>query len=304
MTFTGLGFEGTIQEGQFAELLGAIADHGVVGTYNDGSMSAAKVAGARSLRCQPGKILVPGVLGILDTATTSDVATVLGGSLPRVDLLIAKFNWAAAGTITLEMKEGAPNADPKPPAVQQDPGVIFEVPIANGRLNPGDGEYTATTVVDRRYWIEAGKYVLPNATQLPPGKAGALAFRPDVHQLLAHNGTSWDTFKAESDTGWQEIAAVYPGFDGKTYGRIKNGEATIIVPWLKGTTPLTTATNLQFQVPTAYRPSFDGVPATFYAGAPKAPVAVTLGNDGVLTMSGVVLNAGASLRGSMTYPVG
>lgn len=303
MTFTGIGYEGTIQETQFAEMLGAIADHGVVGTFNDSSMSAAKVVGARSLRCQPGKILVPGLLGVLDTATTSDVATVLGGSLPRVDLLIAKFNWSGAGTITLEMKEGTPNADPKPPGVQQDPGVIFEVPIANGRLNPGDGEYTATTVVDRRYWIEAGKYVLANTTQLPPGRAGALAYRPDVHQLLAHNGTAWDTFKAESDTGWQAIAGPYPGFAGSTWGRIKNGMATIILPWTKGTAGMTNQ-NVSVQLLGAYAPSFDGVLGTFYAGAPKAPIAATLGTDAILSLDSVTLNAGATLRGSMTYPVG
>lgn len=303
MTFTGIGYEGTIQESEFAQMLGAIADHGVVGTYNDSSMSAAKVAGARSLRCQPGKVFVPGVLGVLDTATTSSAAASLGGTLPRIDLLVAKFDWTGAGTCTLVMKAGTPNASPGPPTVQQDPGVVFEVPIAQARLLPGTGEYASADVVDRRYWIEAGKYVLPNGTQLPPGKAGALAFRPDVHQLLAHNGTAWDTFKAESDTGWDAIATPYPGFTGSTWGRIKNGMATVIVPWTKGSVAMTDQ-SVSLKLPPEYAPSFDGVCAVFYAGSPKAPVAATLGTDSTLNLSNVTLNAGSSLRGSLTYPVG
>lgn len=304
MTFTGIGYEGTIQEAEFAEMLGSIADHGVVGTYNDSSMSAAKVAGARSLRCQPGKVLVPGVLGVLNTATTSDVATSLGGTLPRIDLLIAKFNWSGAGTVTLEMKEGTPNASPGPPSVQQDPGVIFEVPIAQGKLLPGTGEYATADVVDRRYWIEAGKYVLSNATQLPPARAGALAYRPDVHQLLAHNGNAWDTLKAESDTGWQVLANPYGGFTGSTWGRLKNGMATVTFPWTKGSTPMTnTDITLNLNNP-AFAPGFD-LTGTLFAGSPKAPILLTMSNGStVIKMDSVTLNAGGAIRGSITYPVG
>lgn len=303
MTFSGLGFEGTMQEAEFAQLLGAIADHGIAGSFGGTDLSAAKVVGARSLRAQPGKLLVPGVLGVLDTATTSDVATSLSGTLPRVDLLIAKVNWAGAGSITLEMKEGSPNASPQPPSVQQDPGVIFEVPIAQARLQPGDGEYTASTVTDRRYWIVAGKYVLPSTTPLPANpKAGAIAVRPDTKQMVIYNGSGWDTYRAEADTGMVKIATDYPGFTGGTWGRIKNGVAWVTFPWTKGSVGMT---NLPITVtlPPEYTPRFDW---TFhlFAGSPKAPILLTMSKDDpVIKMDNVTLNAGGALRGTISYPV-
>lgn len=302
MTFTGLGFEGTLQEAEFAKLLGAIADHGIAGTYNGTDLAAAKVVGARSLRAQAGNVLVPGVLGMLDTATTSDVATSLSGTLPRIDLLIAKVNWAGAGSITLEMKEGSPNASPKPPDLQQDPGVIFEVPLAQGRLQPGDGEYTESTIEDRRYWIEGGKYVLPQATQLPPARAGAIAVRPDTHQMLIHNGSGWDTYKSESDTGMDVIAGPYPGFTGSTWGQIKNGVAYVTFPWTKNSAGMTNQ-DISLILPSDFIPNFDWT-FELFAGSPKAPILLTMSRDShVIKMDSVTLNAGGSLRGTISYPV-
>lgn len=302
MTFTGLGFEGTLQEAQFAQMLGAMADHGVAGEYNGTDLAAAKVVGARSLRAQPGEVLVPGVLGVLDTATTSDVATSLSGTLPRIDLLIAKFDWAGAGSVTLEMKEGSPNASPKPPTVQQDPGVIFEVPIAQARLLPGDGEYAAADVVDRRYWIEAGKYVLPQATQLPPARAGAIAVRPDTKQMVIHNGSAWDTYKAESDTGMVAIAGPYPGFTGSTWGQIKNGVAFVTFPWTKNSTGMTNQ-DISLILPSDYIPNFDWT-FELFAGSPKAPILLTMSKGShVIKMDNVTLNGGGALRGTISYPV-
>lgn len=310
MAFTGTGYEGTVGETQFSQILSSVADHGVVGDYNGTAMSAAKVAGSRTMLVQPGYVYAPGVIGHLDASANATAAPApspaLSGSQQRIDLLVARFDWSGAGSCTLVMKAGAQSSSPQPPGVTQNPGALFEIPLRQGRLDASvSGEYIAgpTSVIDRRYWIEGGKFVLPNATQLPPGAAGALAIRPDVGQLLVHNGTAWATYKAEADTGWQAIAAVYPGFNGQTWGRVKNGMATIILPWTKGTAGMTNQ-NVSIALPFAYWPSFDGVLGTFYAGAPKAPIAATLGDDGNLSLDSVTLNAGATLRGSMTYPVG
>lgn len=304
MARTAAGFTGTVDQVDLSQMLDGVADHGVRGEYNDTSLSASKVTGLRTMLVQPGYVWVPGVLGRLDVAENATAAGALVGSNPRIDLLVARFSWGPK-TFTLVMKQGTQSLTPEPPSLQQDPGDVFEVPLRQGMLTAASpSEYVLSSVKERRYWLEGGKFVLATATQLPGAKTGAMAYRPDTHQMLMNNGTAWDTFKAEADTGWEQIASPYGGFTGATWGRVKNGEATVIVAWTKGDTPITTPTNLTRSLPFAYWPSFDGVPDVFYAGAPKAPVAATLGSDGVLTMSSVVLNAGASLRGSLTYPVG
>lgn len=309
MAFTGTGFEGTVGETEFSQILDAAADHGVVGTYNDTSMSAAKVIGSRTMLVQPGKVFFPGVLGALDAATNATAAAApspaLSGSVQRIDLLVARCDWSGAGTVSLVMKAGTQSSTPVPPSVTQTPGVLFEIPLRQGVLTAAvQGEYTTTSMVDRRYWLEAGKFVLPSATQLPPGRTGAIAYRPDTHQMLLNNGSSWDTFKANSDTGYSMIVNPIGGFTGGTYGRIVNGWAIVDFPWVKGSASIP-ATNIDITLPAAYIPSSDLQFNGLYAEAPKAPVLVTLTSGSpVLRINGVTLNAGARLQGSITYPVG
>lgn len=316
MAFTGTGFEGTVGETEFSQILDAVADHGVIANtatpYNGTAFSAAKVIGSRTMLVQPGYIYFPGVIGHLDAAVNATAAAApsptLTGSQVRIDLLVARCDWSGAGSVTLVMKTGtqAASTDAVPPGVTQNPGVLFEIPLRQGVLTAAvQGEYTTSTMVDRRYWIESGKYVLPSSTQLPPGRAGAIANRPDTHQMLIHNGSTWDTYKANSDTGWSQIVSPIGGFAGGTWGRILNGMATVMFPWIKGSTSITSPTNIDITLPTAYIPSIDQPFSALYAESPKAPVLVTLTNASpVLRINGLVLTGGARLMGSITYPVG
>lgn len=311
MAFTGVGFEGTVSETEFSQILGAVADHGVMGTWNDSSLSAAKVIGSRTMLVQPGFVFFPGVMGHLDAAANATAAAApsptLTGSQVRIDLLVARCDWSGAGSVTLVMKAGtqAASTSALPPSVTQTPGVLFEIPLRQGLLTAAvQGEYTTSSMVDRRYWIEAGTFVIGDSIQLPPAKTGAMAYRPDTHQLLRHNGSSWDTYKAESDTGWVVLANPYGGFTGSTWGRLKNGMATVTFPWTKGSAPITsTDITLSLNDP-AFVPGFD-VTGTLFAGSPKAPILLTMSSgSSVVKMDSVTINAGGAIRGSITYPVG
>jgi len=303
MAITSAGYTGTVDQVDFAEMLQGVADHGVVGEWNDSSLSASKVTGQRTMLVQPGSVWVPGVLSKLTVATNATAAAALSGTT-RIDLLVAKFNWST-GLTTFEMKAGTAGSG-VPPAVTQTPGVLWEVPLRQGTLTTASPtEYVSASVTERRYWIQQGKYVLSNATQLPPAKIGAEAYRPDSNQQLRFNGTGWDTFKAYSDTGWSQIVSPIGGFTGGTWGRIVNGWAIVAFPWVKGSTSITSPTNIAITLPAAYTPSFDLPCSGLYAESPKAPVLISLANGSpVLTIMGLVLTGGARLQGSITYPVG
>lgn len=303
MAINSVGYTGTVDQVDFSKMLNGVADHGVVGEWNDSSLSASKVTAQRTMLVQPGAVWVPGVLTELTVATNATAAGALSGS-SRIDLLVAKFNWST-GLTTFEMKAGTSGSG-VPPSVTQTPGVLWEVPLRQGTLTTASpSEYVSSSVIERRYWLQQGKYVLSNATQLPPAKIGAEAYRPDSNQALRYNGTGWDTYKAYSDSGWSQIIAPIGGFTGGTWGRIVNGMASVAFPWVKGSTSITSATNIDITLPAAYIPSFDQPFSALYAESPKAPVLVTLTNGSpVLRINGLVLTAGARLQGTITYPVG
>lgn len=303
MAITSAGYTGTVDQVDFAEMLQGVADHGVVGEWNDSSLSASKVSGQRTMLVQPGAVWVPGVLSKLTVAQNAVAAGALVGA-SRIDLLIAKFNWST-GLTTFEMKAGTAGTG-LPPAVTQTPGVLWEVPLRQGTLTTASPtEYVSASVTERRYWIQQGKYVLANATQLPPAKIGAEAYRPDSNQQLRFNGNGWDTYKANSDTGWKQIVAPIGGFTGATWGRILNGEAIVVFPWVKGSTSITSPTNIDITLPAEYTPSFDLVFSDLYAESPKAPVLISMSaGSPVLRINGLVLTGGARLQGSIKYPVG
>jgi len=304
MAFNPKGFTGQVNDVEYAKILSPHGEHGITSTYLGTGFAATSVSGVRQVLIQPGTLAVPGVTGELTVATVTPASNTLpGGSNSRIDLFVARFTWGA-GTLVLDVVEGTVGPSPQPPAPVQNVGSVFEVPLAQGLLTPtSSGAYATPNIKDRRYWLEGGQFVLPSTTQLPGARPGAIALRPDTHQLLVCTGSSWDTYKAESDTGWEEIATPYGGFTGSTWGRILNGWAIISFPWKKGSAGMTDQ-QITREVPFRYWPSFD-VTDVLYAGAPKAPVLVTMSSgSGLITMDSVTLNAGATLRGSITYPVG
>lgn len=304
MAFNAKGFTGTVDDVEYSKIIGANGEHGVTSEYLSAGLQATSVSGVRQMLIQAGTLAAPGVRGELTTATVTPTADPIpGGSNSRIDLAVATFNWSAK-TVTLNILEGAVSATPVPPAPIQNPGVRFDIPLAQGLLTPtSSGAYATVNIKDRRYWVEGGKYVLPSTTQLPGGIPGAIAIRPDTHQMLVCNGPSWDTYKAESDTGWEVVAPPYGGFTGSTWGRIVNGIATITFPWTKVGAAVTNQ-DLTRELPFRYWPSFD-VTGTLYAHAPKAPVLLTMtGGSGLIKLEGVTMQAGSGLRGSVSYPVG
>jgi hypothetical protein len=299
MAITSAGYTGTVDQVDFSEMFTGVADNGVVGEYNDSSLSAAKVSGQRTMLVQPGSVWAPGVLSKLTVATNATAAAALVGS-SRIDLLIAKFNWST-GLTTFEMKAGTAGTG-VPPAVTQTAGVVWEVPLRQGMLTTASAsEYVASSVMERRYWINQGKFVLASATQLPSAKIGAVAVRPDAKQTLIYSGAGWDTYKAESDTGWGLTSIPSPGgFSGGVYGRIRNGQVELQFEWDKvgaGTGP--TPVEFGIAIPAGYRPARDVDKVLIVAKTRLCRIYIQPG--GAANLGPMTLNAGETLRGHIAY---
>jgi hypothetical protein len=301
MAFNPKGFTGTVNDVEYAKIIGPNGEHGITGDYLGTGFAASSISGVRQMLVQPGTLAAPGVIGELTSATVSPVANPLpGGSNSRIDLLVAAFNWTSK-TVILDILEGAVSSSPVPPAPIQNPGSLFHVPIAQGLLTPtSSGAYATVNIKVRRYWVEGGKFVLPSTTQLPPAAAGAVAIRPDSHQLLVCNGPSWDTYKAEDDSGWETVSLAAPGgFTGSVKGRIKNGLATLQFNWTKAGG---TITNTDFTVafPSKWWPSGIDISRGVFAANSPVRVYFSQGN-GQMTFNNVTISPGNILGGGFTY---
>lgn len=303
MAITAFGFPGSVQEVEFSKMMSAVAGHGLIGTYNGTEFSAARVPGARSMSILAGACWAPGIYVEMDATTTSPAAAANISGLPRIDLVVMRVNWSTH-TATLVNIPGTPNANPQPPTFNKQPGVIFDIPLRQAVLPSGDADYTATAISqgDRRVWLVDGVRTAASSTILTAEPTGAVLAQPDVKRLLVRNGTAWDTYKAESDSGISAIVGPYPGFTGSTWGQIKNGVAFITFPWTKGSTAMTNQ-DISITLPASFTPAFDWT-FVLFAGSPKAPILLTMHSGSrVISMDSVTLNAGGAIRGSIQYPV-
>lgn len=312
MAITAFGFPGTVQEVEFAKMMTAVGGHGLIGTFGGSQFGASRVPGARSMSLQAGVCWAPGILVVMDATTTSPASAANTSGLPRIDVIAMRVDWSAH-TATLVNVPGTPNSSPQPPAftntsttLWNQPGVKFDIPLRQAVLPSGDADYTATAISqgDRRVWLQDGRMLQSGTAVGAESLPGRLIIQPDSGRITygASPSGTW-TVEPERDTGWDAIVSPYGGFTGSTWGRIKNGMATITFPWTKGSNPIT-STDIAFNLPSAYIPGFD-ITGVLFAGSPKAPILLTMHSGSpLLTMDSVTLNAGGAIRGSITYPVG
>ena len=74
------------------------------------------------------------------------------GSLPRIDLVVARARYDAAPNSVLELDvvSGVPSAGPEAPEPRQEAGVIWEIPLARVRVNAGAVTIANSNVTDVR----------------------------------------------------------------------------------------------------------------------------------------------------------
>ncbi|HEX2642597.1 MAG TPA: hypothetical protein VHU81_06375 [Thermoanaerobaculia bacterium] len=307
MAFTGKGFTGTVTDDDFADLLNGAAEHGVVSPYGSAGMECTRVVGSRSLRVDVdatstvGRVQAPGVLATLTTPTNATAAPT-SPTNNRIDMCVARFTWAT-NTVALVMKEGTPATSPVAPALTQDPGNVYEVPLATASLTTAATEYTAGSVVDRRYWMQAGHFVAPSTTTFPSARPGALLYHPDTDQLRMKKVSGWALFNAQSDSGILAFGP-YGGFQGSIFrGYRRNGMATLVFATTKMNNDIV---NLDIDGSIngqGLNPVFS-VYGQVRVTSPYGYAAWSVSPTGDFHIEKLTANAGAVITGTLTYPVG
>lgn len=80
-----------------------------------------------------------------------EVAVATPSSDPRIDRVVLRKDWAAQ-TVTLELVAGAEDPAPQPPALTQNEGTVWEIPLAQLSIGT-DG---VITVTDQRQYLTPG----------------------------------------------------------------------------------------------------------------------------------------------------
>lgn len=248
MAITPVGFTGTVSEVEFSQMMSAVGGHGVLGTFGGTSLKASRVPGSRAMAIQAGACSAPGVYVSMDATTNSPTSAANTSGLPRIDLVVMRINWTTHAAALINIA-GTPSTNPEPPAYNQVPGVVYDVPLCQGVLPHSAADYSETTVAqgDRRTFLQDGLMAQNTGAVLPPNTPGRLVELPtDGKILMSGSGSEWLTFKAETDSGWYDALAAPSGFGGIMKARVRNGEVEVAFNWTK--LSVGTGSNVDFSV--------------------------------------------------------
>lgn len=223
MAFADAGFDGTVDEVQFAKMLNRYA---VVGPDD---FKASNVAGAdRTLSVANGTALGPGTLNVGTAFSPIQFDAVTSGT-SRWDLVVLRRDWQPPGGLT-ELKVIKGGATQTLPARNQNPGVIDDQPLYLQQVNAGST--SLGTRIDLRVWVGAGGAEVVSSLALSylaaPGaqiRLGGVEWRysPGDNEVWG-----WTSYPA-GDTDWRTMSTTLgftplltSGWSGVKY-RVTNG---------------------------------------------------------------------------------
>ena len=154
MSITSVGYDGTINEVQFAKLAPLLGSDYSVGGPTDWKVEV--VAGQdRTIRILPGSGYGQGVLDTADAQETLQLGAIASGS--RWDLVVARRDWQPPGGTTAFAAVQGAAAQAIPAGRIVGPGVQDDQPIALVQVTAG--QTLPTAVVDLRCWHGNGGVV-------------------------------------------------------------------------------------------------------------------------------------------------
>jgi len=302
MAINPVGFVGTVTEVEYSKMMNAVGGHGVIGTFGGTSLAASRVPGSRAMAIQAGACWAPGVYVEMDATTNSPSSAANTSGLPRIDLVVMRINWTTHAAALINIA-GTPSSSPQPPAYNQTPGVVYDVPLCQGLLPHSAADYSETTIAqgDRRTWLVDGLLAQTDGSVLPTNAQGRLVSLPEDGKLLLGGfGSERWTFTADKDSGWETVSLVAPGgFSGSVKGRILNKVASLQFNWQK-TGGSISNTDFTVQFPTAWWPSGIDISRGVWAGNTPARVYFSAIN-GQMEFNNVTISTGNILGGGFTY---
>lgn len=205
MAIVSVGYDGTVDETQWANLVGK-AGSSEYGVDLAGDFQVTPVAGVeRTIRISPGKAWGHGVLDVMDVEQTIQVPAALSGV--RYDMIVLRRDWQPpGGSTTLAVIEGTSTWQNLPPRNAGTLGILDDQPIA--MIAVTQGSTSIGSVADLRVWARNGGATAKDTRALQ--YLAALGSTVEINDTVwifknGPTGPEWRDSAKLGDTGWVDL---------------------------------------------------------------------------------------------------
>ncbi|WP_017974374.1 hypothetical protein [Actinopolyspora halophila] len=179
------------------------------------------------VKLRPGEAWLNGHWGELTTDTVLPLATA-DPTNPRIDLVVIRADYLA-NEVVADVKTGSPAATPAAPTVQRDVA-MFEIAVAEVRVEAGAASIAAGKVTDRRLRVGAGQFSHYDPPLKYEGEFGTHDVDTDGDVDLGAGGTKFcrwflqgKTLHIRYDFRWDVDDRPYTVGDGRVYTYLPGG---------------------------------------------------------------------------------
>lgn len=197
---TGVG--AAISQAEWIKFCRAIAPTpGVVGAQSTSDL-VVTTDGASGLHANVavGEAWLDGTWGRNTATSVVDFTSNASGN-PRIDRVVVRRT-ASTKVMALVVLAGTPAAVPAAPAVTQTRGGVFELSLAQVRVESGAANIAANKTTDERTFVGVDVRVCRTLAELPnPDSQGAIRYESSTGRLLVWDGAGFDTFYDPNSDG-------------------------------------------------------------------------------------------------------
>ncbi|MEL3959649.1 hypothetical protein NST17_21070 [Caldifermentibacillus hisashii] len=139
----------TYQASDFADYFGSVLSTGLLHKDNVPGLSVSVEVGTLNTIVSPGKAIIKGYL-YENTTSLTLTHSIPEPTLDRIDRIVLRLDLRnSERNIKLHVKEGMPDTDPVPPALQRD-DFIYELSLAQVRVQANTVQLSPSNLIDER----------------------------------------------------------------------------------------------------------------------------------------------------------
>jgi hypothetical protein len=202
MTVVAAGFPGGVTDDDWSDLVDLISNQGAIG------LNVTAADGDRMVEVATGRANVAGVLARVTAPELVELAVAGSTTNDRIDLIVLRANWDAR-TCVLARVTGTPSANPQVPGLAQTPGTLYELPIAQVRLSPGQGTILQGDITKTVVPPVSGLYTVTRMQDAPNPDIGAAVWLvPETSLRLPVGGNYVEVAHGRGESFKSGVASV------------------------------------------------------------------------------------------------
>lgn len=178
-------------EDQYTLLFRNFADTGIVGNYGDSQYAVSTDGSGLDVQVAAGYAIIRGhaVQNDGPVTVTMDPADTVN---PRIDIVVLRLSPDLDG-ISLAVVKGTPAANPTAPSLTQTEADVYELPLAQVRVNANALNVAASDVTSVRSWGSHKFGVWTTADRPVNPYIGKPGFNISLNGAEVWNGTKWES---------------------------------------------------------------------------------------------------------------